>query len=206
MQGKEYRVQKRPHRSRGAVRVKDHDSAAPGGLVGVLENALGPQDESALGDEVVALGVDLAAVALDIEDGGALAAVFVEPGVDEGVVVGGELGEFFVGGAVEGVGELLGLDAGAVADLVAELLLDIALTGAGEGGDDPAVGDAGFLVGDELGGALAVVAEAHDVGGLHDPPFELVADVIDGTASLDAEELGVERATIEDQAVGLKID
>ena len=83
---------------------------------------------------VVALGVDLAAVALDIEDGGALAAIVVDPGMDEGVVVGGEEGELLVGGAVEGVGELLGLDAGAVADLVAELLLDVALTCAGEGG------------------------------------------------------------------------
>ncbi len=170
----------------------------------VLENRLCPEDEAVGGAEVVGLGVDFASHALDVDDGGAPAAVVVCPKVASSVAFFAELGELAVGGVVEVFGECFGLDGAHDVDEFAEGLLVVTLAGAGELSGHAALVESDGLVGDDFGGADAVVGEAECVPAWGDPCFEVVFAVLDEGAAFDLEEFGVDRTPIEDQLVCLE--
>lgn len=160
----------------------------------VFEEGLGAEDQALAGDEVVALDVDFLGESLVCEDAHARADL-VLPAVDHGLLFAGELVEFFAGGEIEGVAELLGLDAGHVVEVRAgEAVLVLAFPGAENGFNDAGLRKPDGCFADALAGAGAADFEAAHVAPLHEPPFELVGSEVDCAVIEYSEEFGVQGA------------
>lgn len=173
-------------------------------LAVLLEDGLGAEDDAAVGEEVIALGVDLAGVALKVENGHARAEVVV-PAVDHGFGLFGEVGHFVPGALVDAFIELLGLNGGHVVDAEAwEVAVEVAFAGTEEGGDDAVFRDASVVFGDEFAEAVCSSAEAEEVSSREEPGFEFMACAIDDAACAELEQFGVESSGVEEELVCLE--
>jgi hypothetical protein len=153
---------------------------------------------------VVAVGVNLAVVAFDFDDGEAAAGLIL-PLVVKGLAATGLLEELVVGGEVERISEILDLHGVHVGDAFpAEAVFEVALGEAGKGVEDAIGWETRLIFGEQLGGAEGAVLEAQAVGAGHEPGFELVPPVADHPSFAGREELGVECPVVEQDLMGLE--